>query len=139
MWVSRYVLLLWFHALIRLSYGVVEPRNTDRVFTPQYITSTAVYDEKVRQNVRFRRICNGLTALVMIDLGMVDVFNPLIIIKTINYQIHSFLSQQIDPMKVQLDHIHFAFFIIDLTTHVIKIDTLFTRNRDYSEKSRQNS
>ena len=49
---------------------LVESRNTSRAFTSKYVTKTAVYGEKLQQNLRFRRIYNDLTAFVVIDLGI---------------------------------------------------------------------
>ena len=51
---------------------LVESRNTSRAFTSKYVTKTAVYGEKLQQNLRFRRIYDGLTAFVVIDLGVLD-------------------------------------------------------------------
>ena len=48
---------------------LVESRNTSRAFTSKYVTKTAVYGEKLQQNLRFRRIYDDLTAFVVIDLG----------------------------------------------------------------------
>ena len=60
---------------------LVESRNTSRAFTSKYVTKTAVYGEKLQQNLRFRRIYDDLTAFVVIDLGSVEI-KCLINIKT---------------------------------------------------------